>query len=80
MLSDWNCLSDETQLLLSRQALQHALANLAHQAEILAEQIETGVLADRGGPDALRLLAALARVMDDCAPLEATPIAAMPRA
>ena len=68
MLSDWNCLSDETQLLLSRAALQRAMADIAHQAEILAEQIETGMLDDRGGPDALRLLAAITRVRDDADP------------
>ena len=38
----------------------------ADQAEILAAQIETGILDDRGGPDALRLLAAITRVADEC--------------
>jgi len=65
MLSDWNCLSEETQLLLSREALRCAVANFAVQAETLALQIEAGVLADRGGPDALRLLAAITRVSED---------------
>ncbi len=80
MLSDWYCLSDETQLLLSHQALQRAIASFAHQAEILATQIEAGLLDDRGGPDALRLLAAITRVMDDCTALERTPAAAMAKA
>ena len=80
MLSDWNCLTEETQLLLSRAALQHAVANVAHQAELLAAQIEAGMLDDRGGPDALRLLAAITRVMDDCTALERTPIDQMAHA
>ena len=66
MLSDWNCLSDETQLLISREALRRAVAAFAGQAEVLAAQIEAGILDDRGGPDALRLLAAITRVADDC--------------
>ncbi len=64
MLSDWNCLSDETQLLLSREALRRAMISIADQAETLAVQIEHGLLDDRGGPDALRLLAAITRIGD----------------
>lgn len=72
MLSDWNCLSEETQLLLSREALRRAVAILGVQAEILADQIETGLLPDRGGPEALRLIAAITRVADDCLNFECT--------
>ena len=62
MLSDWTLLSDELQLTLSREALCQAGETIASQAEILAVEMETGGLADRGGPDALRLLAAVVRV------------------
>jgi hypothetical protein len=62
MLSDWNALSDDLQLVLSREALLRAAETIAGQAEILAEEMETGGLADRGGPDALRLLAQVVRL------------------
>jgi hypothetical protein len=62
MLPHWNNLSDETQLALSRAALCRAAETIAGQAEILAGEMEAGFLADRGGPDALRLLAAVVRV------------------
>ena len=64
MLRDWNLLSDDVQLALSREALIRAAQTIAQQAEMLAEEIETGGLSDRGGPDALRLLAAVVRVTD----------------
>jgi hypothetical protein len=62
MLSDWNLLSDDLQLTLSRAALGRAAELLAEQAETLAREIEAGHLADRGGPDTLRLFAAVIRV------------------
>ena len=62
MLSDWNLLSDELQLTLSREALQQAVLSIASQAEVLASEMEIGSLADRGGPEALRLLAAVVRM------------------
>ena len=62
MIADWNRLPDELQIALSREALHRAAASLAAQAEVLAEEIECGGLADRGGPDALRLFAAVVRV------------------
>ncbi len=62
MLSDWTILSDDLQLTLSREALKRAAETIAGQAEILASEMETGSLSDRGGPDALRLLAAVVRV------------------
>jgi hypothetical protein len=61
MLTDWSLLSEELQLVLSREALHHAAETIAGQAEFLAEEMESGALPDRGGPDALRLLAAVVR-------------------
>ena len=62
MIADWNILSDELQLVLAREALRRAVETIAGQAEILADEMEVGTLADRGGVDALRLLAAVVRV------------------
>ena len=62
MLADWNILSDDLQLVLSREALRRAAEIIAEQAEALAEEMETGCLSDRGGPNALRLLAGVVRV------------------
>ncbi len=61
MLCDWNLLSDDLQLILSREALRRAVETIASQAEILAAEMEEGGLADLGGPEALRLLASVAR-------------------
>lgn len=65
MLSDWSLLSEQLQLALSREALRRAAETIAGQAEVLAEEMEAGALADQGGPDALRLLAAVVRVNGD---------------
>ncbi len=62
MLADWNVLSDDLQLLLSREALRQAAEIIAEQAEALAGEMEGGYLRDQGGPDALRLLAGVVRV------------------
>ena len=62
MLTDWNRLTDEVQLALSREALRRAVETIADQAEVLAEEMKAGTLSDRGGADALRLLAAIVRV------------------
>ena len=62
MFADWNHLPEDLQLALSREALIRAATMIAVQAEVLAQEIECGVLADRGGPDALRLFAAVVRV------------------
>lgn len=59
--SDWNSLPDEQQLALTREALRRAAETLAEHAELLAAEIEDGALCDRGGPDALRLFAAVVR-------------------
>ncbi len=58
---DWNSLPDEQQLALTREALRRAAETLAEHAELLAAEIEDGALTDRGGPDALRLFAAVVR-------------------
>ncbi|HEY0421311.1 MAG TPA: hypothetical protein VGC80_17480 [Acetobacteraceae bacterium] len=62
MFCDWNMLSDDLQLMVSREALRHAAESIARQAEVLAREMEQGTVSDRGGPDALRLLAAVVRV------------------
>lgn len=62
MVADWNILSDDLQLVLSREALRRAVETVAGQAEVLADEMEVGTLTDRGGVDALRLLAAVVRV------------------
>ena len=59
---DWNSLTDAMQLWLSREALRRAAETIAGQAEVLAGEMENGCLADRGGADALRLLASVVRV------------------
>lgn len=62
MLADWNVLTDDLQLVLSREALRRASDIIAKQAEALASEIECGSLNDRGGPNALRLLAGVVRI------------------
>lgn len=57
----WTTLSDDRQLALAEQALQRAAETIAGQAESLATEMEIGSLTDQGGPDALRLLAAVIR-------------------
>lgn len=64
MFPDWNLLSNDQQLLLSQAALRAAADLIAGQAEILACEIEAGALSDLGGPEALRLLAAIIRLAD----------------
>jgi hypothetical protein len=61
MPSEWNALSDATQIALAQHALSRATVTLALQAEVLADEFERGTLADRGGADALRLFAAVVR-------------------
>lgn len=62
MSPDWDRLPDSVQLVLARAAMQRAAETIAGQAEALAGEIEDGTLADRGGPEALRLLAAVVRL------------------
>jgi hypothetical protein len=54
-------LSTDAQTALHREAQRLAAEEIASQAELLAGEMEAGGLVDRGGPDALRLLAALVR-------------------
>lgn len=74
MFPDWNLLSTEQQLRMSQSALRTAADLIARQAELLADEIETGALADLGGPEALRLLSAIIGLAGPdavCAPLHA---------
>ncbi|WP_052402078.1 hypothetical protein [Muricoccus aerilatus] len=57
----WHDLPEELQLVLSREALRRAAETLAEHAELLATEIEAGALLDQGGPEALRLFAAVVR-------------------
>lgn len=61
----WTTISDEMQQFLSREALRRAAAVLADHAELLAAEMEAGALIDRGGPDAMRLFAAVVRATND---------------
>ncbi|MDR3535425.1 MAG: hypothetical protein P4L71_02890 [Acetobacteraceae bacterium] len=61
MLANWNLLSEPLQLALAREALRRAADTIAEQAEVLAAEMERGALNDNGGPEALRLLAAVVR-------------------
>jgi hypothetical protein len=63
--ASWNTLPEEMQLVLSREALRRAAETLAEHALLLAEEMESGTLTDRGGPDALRLFAAVVRATND---------------
>lgn len=62
VLPEWDRLPDHLQLLLARQAMRRAAESIAGQAETLAGEIEAGSLADHGGAEALRLLAAVVRL------------------
>jgi len=64
MLRDWNDLSDELQATLTREALRRAAETIADQAEMLATEMECGLITDEGGVEALRLLAAVVRFAD----------------
>jgi hypothetical protein len=61
MPSDTTPLTADAQARLQRETQRRAAAKFADQAEMLAREMEAGGLVDRGGPDALRLLAALVR-------------------
>lgn len=62
MYEDWDILPEEVQLALAREALRRATETVASQAEILAQEMEAGSISDRGGTEALRLLAAIMRL------------------
>ncbi|MFC7473126.1 hypothetical protein ACFQS7_02090 [Dankookia sp. GCM10030260] len=57
----WTMLNDDQQLALAREALRRAAETLADHAEVLAAEMDRGTLVDHGGPDALRLFAAVVR-------------------
>ena len=62
MFPDWDALPAALQLTLAQEAMHRAARQIAGQAETLAGEMEGGMLADRGGPEALRLLAAVVRL------------------
>jgi hypothetical protein len=64
MFTDWNQVTEDLQIALSREALHRAVSIIVTQAEALAHEIERGGLRDRGGPEALRLFAAVLSVSD----------------
>lgn len=61
----WTMLPDHMQQFLAREALRRAAVVLADHAELLAAEMESGALPDRGGPDAMRLFAAVMRATND---------------
>jgi hypothetical protein len=63
MPARWTDLNEDTQLTLARESMRRGVEAIAGQAEALAEEMDAGSLDDRGGPDALRLFAALVRVV-----------------
>ncbi len=71
-LSHWKHSDDALQVVLASEALRRAAETLSEHAELLAIAMESGTLLDRGGPDALRLFAAVAReiCLDTLAPVE----------
>ncbi|MBX5452401.1 MAG: hypothetical protein K6U10_00505 [Acidobacteriia bacterium] len=62
---DWDSLSEDQQIMLSREALARAANTIAAQAELLAAEFDAGTLEDRGGAEALRLLAAVVRASSE---------------
>lgn len=63
MIADWNALPESLQLYVAQQAFRHAAETIAGQAEVLAREFDDGALADRGGAEALRLMAAIVRAI-----------------
>ena len=72
MIAEWNAMPESLQLYLAQQAFRQASEAIAGQAEVLAQEFELGTLADRGGAEALRLMAAIVRALG---PSSAQPIA-----
>lgn len=50
---------------LAREAMRRVSTTIAEQAELVANDIDAGVLADRGGAGALRFFACLIRELSD---------------
>ena len=65
MFTDWSLLSEDLQLLVSQTAMRHAAVAIAGQADTLAAEMDSGTVSDLGGPEALRLLAAMVRAGAD---------------
>lgn len=63
MMTEWNALPESLQLYLAQQAFRQAAETIAGQAEVLAQEFDEGGLADRGGAEALRLMAAIVRAV-----------------
>lgn len=63
MTTEWNALPETLQLYLAQQAFRQAAETIAGQAEVLAQEFDEGGLADRGGAEALRLMAAIVRAV-----------------
>lgn len=63
MMSEWNTLPETLQLHLAQQAFHQAAETIAGQADVLAQEFDDGTLADRGGAEALRLMAAIVRAI-----------------
>jgi len=63
MITEWNALPETLQLYLAQQAFRQAAETIAGQAEVLAQEFDEGGLADRGGAEALRLMAAIVRAV-----------------
>jgi hypothetical protein len=59
MPREWNLLSDEMQLTLTREAYRQALDTITGHARALAGEIAAGRIMDRGGAEALRLFVAV---------------------
>jgi hypothetical protein len=62
MFSNWNEIPEDLQVALSSEALRRAVSIIVTQAEMMALEMECGGLRDRGGPEALRLFAAVLSV------------------
>ena len=58
----WDDLPDALQLQIAHAAMLRAGERIASLAVMLAGEIEHGVIADRGAPEALRLLARIIRL------------------
>ncbi len=72
MMAEWNVLPESLQLYLAQQAFRQAVDTIAGQAEILAQEFDDGALADRGGAEALRLMAAIVRAIGPASPQPAS--------
>ncbi len=68
MIAEWNALPEPLQLYVAQQAFRQAAETIAGQADVLAHEFESGTLADRGGAEALRLMAAIVRALGQGAP------------